>query len=60
MDHSSSRTKWSQTVCRATWHVHVVPRFDGDEFRTPDPGGVEEVARSDRRAEARELRGLLS
>jgi histidine triad (HIT) family protein len=41
-------------------HVHVVPRFDGDDFRTPDPDGVEEVRRLDRLAQARELRGLLS
>ncbi len=40
-------------------HVHVVPRFDDDEFRTPDPYGVEEVPRRDRLAQARELRGLL-
>ena len=41
-------------------HVHVVPRFDGDEFRVPDPHAVEEVPRSDRLAQARELRGLLA
>jgi histidine triad (HIT) family protein len=41
-------------------HVHVVPRFEGDDFRTPDPDGVEEVPRRDRLAQARELRGLLA
>lgn len=41
-------------------HVHVVPRFDGDEFRAPDPGGVVEVPRADRLEQARELRGLLA
>jgi histidine triad (HIT) family protein len=41
-------------------HVHVVPRFDGDEFRVPDPGGVEEVPRTHRLAQARELGELLA
>ena len=41
-------------------HVHVVPRFDSDDFRTPDPHGVIEVPRADRLAQARELRRLLA
>jgi histidine triad (HIT) family protein len=41
-------------------HVHVVPRFDGDQFRLPGPGGFDEVSRPDRLAQARELRGLLT
>lgn len=41
-------------------HVHVVPRFDSDEFRNPDPDGVEEVSRGDRLAQARALRELLA
>jgi histidine triad (HIT) family protein len=40
-------------------HIHVVPRFDGDEFRVPDPDGVEEVPRPDRLAQAGDLRRLL-
>jgi diadenosine tetraphosphate (Ap4A) HIT family hydrolase len=39
-------------------HVHAVPRFDGDEFRTPDPGNAE-VPRAERLAQARVLRELL-
>jgi len=42
------------------FHVHVVPRFDGDEFRCPDPDGVEAVPRGDRLAQARALRELLA
>jgi histidine triad (HIT) family protein len=41
-------------------HVHVVPRFEGDEFRLPGPGGFEEVPRPDRLEQARELRRLLT
>jgi histidine triad (HIT) family protein len=36
-------------------HVHVVPRFEGDGFRMPEPGIVE-VSRADRAAEARAIR----
>jgi hypothetical protein len=39
--------------------VTVVPRFDGDQFRTPDPDGVEEVPRPERLAQSRQLRVLL-
>lgn len=41
-------------------HVHVVPRFEGDEFRTPDPVGVSEAPLAHRLVQARELRRLLS
>lgn len=40
-------------------HVHVVPRFDGDEFRTPDPTAVADVPRAERLAQAAVLRDLL-
>jgi histidine triad (HIT) family protein len=36
-------------------HVHVVPRFEGDGFRMPDPGVVD-VPRADRAAQARAIR----
>jgi histidine triad (HIT) family protein len=41
-------------------HVHVVPRFDGDEFRLPGPDGFAEVPRTGRLEQARELRRLLT
>jgi histidine triad (HIT) family protein len=39
-------------------HVHVVPRFEGDEFRTPDDA-IAEVPRAERLARATVLRALL-
>lgn len=40
-------------------HVHVVPRFDGDGFAMPDPGGVTEVPRGERLAQSAQLRDML-
>jgi histidine triad (HIT) family protein len=40
-------------------HVHVVPRFDDDGFAMPDPAGVAEVPRTERLAQAAELRRML-
>jgi diadenosine tetraphosphate (Ap4A) HIT family hydrolase len=40
-------------------HVHVVPRFDGDDFAMPDPA-VAEVPRPERRAQSTELRQILA
>jgi histidine triad (HIT) family protein len=39
-------------------HLHVVPRFDGDEFQAQDPGSTE-VPRADRLAQASTLRELF-
>lgn len=39
-------------------HLHVVPRFDGDDFALPDPG-VAEVPRPERLAQADLLRRVL-
>jgi histidine triad (HIT) family protein len=40
-------------------HVHVVPRFDGDGFAVPDPGGVTEVPRDRRLAQSGQRRDML-
>lgn len=40
-------------------HVHVVPRFDDDGFVMPDPGGVTEVPKGARLAQAAQLRDML-